>query len=105
MNSNTETDLDFLTTCICKRTFYTLGSLKKHLRSCTQSKKWTFGALDCAKDQWRAKKKQCLQDATDSPGTSHGSSNENIVQTGVEEGLILTPPVSTIVIVCNSEVP
>jgi hypothetical protein len=49
---------EFLEICICRRSFYTPGALKMHLRSCAKSKKRTFGALDQAKDLWKTSKRQ-----------------------------------------------
>jgi len=57
-----------LETCICGRSFYAAGALRKHLRSCEKGKKRMSGAIDRARDLWRSRKKQRLD--TPGPGLS-----------------------------------
>ena len=47
--------------CMCGRTFLGPGGLKKHLNSCSKSKKRFASALEKVKEMWTSRKKPRIQ--------------------------------------------
>lgn len=57
--------------CICGRTFLQPGALKKHLNSCSKSKKRMSVALGKAQEGWTSRKRKRIADLILSPALEH----------------------------------